>query len=862
MPDLSGVDLRGVTFTGADWAPASTLSSGGDLVVSATSAAGIFANVKVVSSSVTTSDGGSHLVIGQSQYASLAANHTTADAAPGTTKAVRFRDRVRIADGFGDADHLAGVTGANVKALTSGDVVALDSGYATGRLTSAGGIRLLRLGDVVTVADGHAKPGVVGATYRYVGSSGRVDLGSQNFTDASRWALVGGTPGGVYRYSGAAASLDLNSTDYGNTALWTLLAGEVGSVYEYLGPVDAGTATIDLDLRTVDYADLGSWRPVPVTSVLPSGFNVAQSPSVALAAVIVLNDVSSDATATLNGILVTAENVLVEAVQSGVVRSDVDVTAASSGGSSITGQGRSLAASGIISVNRVLGSATATIDDSDVTTSGDVLVLASNTSVIEALNAAMVSSGSQSVSIVLAFNTIGLRPTNLFFATVDALLGTSLIASAYDAVSPVGAIARIVDSRIVAGGDVAVEAASEAQVRALVTNDATSAPAAIFGASGLSVAGVLATSRVETLVTATIANATAPGERTTTQSGSLATGDRVRVDASTVYEFTGAPRGPPNILSNAAQQYATNPLWRLVSAVDAGGSVTVASTDRAVIVSETSIYGAVTKTNDAGAGIINNWAGTVLDDYRFTSRSGTQRVEFGDLVRVADDHGTDAAGKIFRYMGVYGGPGGEIDLGAQDYEDFELWKEVNPTVLISATVGYGVLALASKVTGTSLAGTAQGYYAVLTSSLLTSGSTATISGTTVRAGGDVTVSAQESASLWATDDSAMEVIATGGLVTTNVLLASATASITGSRITTTPGGGGDIVVTATNAATLAAHALSTISGIEAVSVVLAFNSVGWRPTNLLFNLAQAVLGSPDDLAGLRRRDPGHGHPRR
>ena len=43
-------------------------------------------------------------------------------------------------------------------------------------------------------------------------------------------------------------------------------------------------------------------------------------------------------------------------------------------------------------------------------------------------------------------------------------------------------------------------------------------------------------------------------------------------------EFTGAPRGPPNILSNAAQQYATNPLWRLVSAVDARGSVTVAST--------------------------------------------------------------------------------------------------------------------------------------------------------------------------------------------------------------------------------------------------------------------------------------------
>ncbi len=52
----------------------------------------------------------------------------------------------------------------------------------------------------------------------------------------------------------------------------------------------------------------------------------------------------------------------------------------------------------------------------------------------------------------------------------------------------------------------------------------------------------------------------------------------------------------------------------------------MASSDLAEIVAETSIYGAVTKTNDAGAGIINNWARHVLDDYRFTSRSGTQRV--------------------------------------------------------------------------------------------------------------------------------------------------------------------------------------------------------------------------------------------
>ena len=90
------------------------------------------------------------------------------------------------------------------------------------------------------------------------------------------------------------------------------------------------------------------------------------------------------------------------------------------------------------------------------------------------------------------------------------------------------------------------------------------------------------------------------------------------------FQNSGLLNAQQESLSDSVQKYATSGDWRLVSMVDAGGSVTVASADRAVIVSETSIYGAVSKTNDAGAGIINNWAGTVLDDYRFTSRSGSR----------------------------------------------------------------------------------------------------------------------------------------------------------------------------------------------------------------------------------------------
>ncbi|MEO6790620.1 MAG: hypothetical protein ABI187_06590, partial [Ornithinibacter sp.] len=618
-----------------------------------------------------------------------------------------------------------------------------------------------------------------------------------------------------------------------------LVAGEAGTVYEYLGQDGS------FDLRTQDYADLGTWRPVPVTSVLPAGFNITESPSATIAAVVVLNDVDSDVAASIAGMLLHAGSVTVEAVQAGTIRSDVDLTASSSGGSSFTGQGRSLAVGGIVATNRVLGGASASVDDSDLTTAGQVSVLATNTSLIEALNAAAISSGSQSVSIILAFNTVGLASTNLFFDTVDALLGDPLISAAYSSVDPVGSIAQIIDSRVQAGGDVVVQATSQAQIRSQVTNAATSAPAAIFGAGGVALAGVLSSNRLETVVSSTITNAAAPGDRAATGTGSLATGDRVRVNASSTYEFTGAPRGPPQNLNDSVQHYASNSDWRLVSTVGASGSIAVTSSDQSEIVAETSLYGAVSKTNDAGAGILNHWIGSVLDDYRFTSRSGTRPVEFGDMVRVADDYDTGAtAGKVYQFMGVYAGPGTEIDLGAQDYGDFELWKEVTETGLITSAISYAVLGELSAALGRPLGGTADGYYAVLAYNLLKSASTATVVGTRLVAGGDVTVSAAESAALWAKDDSVMEVSSAGGLVTTNVLLASATAAVTGSDITTSTGGGGDIVVTAVNAAQLDASATSSITALDAKSVVLAFNSVGWRPSNVLFNLAEAIIGDP------------------
>ena len=86
-------------------------------------------------------------------------------------------------------------------------------------------------------------PGTAGATYRYVGAPGSVNLGAQDYTDTSKWVQVGfvtaaapGTSplnvalqagdtvtdaaGDAFEYVGPSQTLDINSQNYANTALW------------------------------------------------------------------------------------------------------------------------------------------------------------------------------------------------------------------------------------------------------------------------------------------------------------------------------------------------------------------------------------------------------------------------------------------------------------------------------------------------------------------------------------------------------------------------------------------------------------------------------------------------------------------
>ena len=217
----------------------------------------------------------------------------------------------------------------------------------------------------------------------------------------------------------------------------------------------------------------------------------------------------------------------------------------------------------------------------------------------------------------LAFNTVGWNPTDLGTATLDALIGDPSIAGGvFGAENPAETIASSATRPCTPAARSRSTRPAPPAISALVGNSATSAPAALFGAGGMSVSGVLASSMVSSVVRAFFVDGSLTADNAfTPPTGSLNPGDRVE-SGGHVYEFVGEPRGPPR--DDSTEHFATNADWQRVDAVS------ITATDAASISSTTQMYAEVSPTNDAGAGILNQWAGTVLDDYKYTSKSGTR----------------------------------------------------------------------------------------------------------------------------------------------------------------------------------------------------------------------------------------------
>ena len=175
--------------------------------------------------------------------------------------------------------------------MAPGTVVVLDDRYGVARLTTASGIRLLTYGDPVLVDEGYDGGGDPGVVYRYLGPNGRLDLGGQDYSDDALWAPVGGDAGQRLRATSAPAGDRSTSTRRTTRTRRSgrPLGGKVGQRLRV-----HGRRTARSNLAHQDYTDLGYWKPVSETQLFPQGFNITQSPSAAIGGLVVLNDVRSD----------------------------------------------------------------------------------------------------------------------------------------------------------------------------------------------------------------------------------------------------------------------------------------------------------------------------------------------------------------------------------------------------------------------------------------------------------------------------------------------------------------------------------------------------------------------------------------
>jgi hypothetical protein len=401
--------------------------------------------------------------------------------------------------------------------------------------------------------------------------------------------------------------------------------GDEGRVYRYLG------TAASLDLAAADYSDLDFWKEELATSLIPAGFNVSASNSVAAGGMVVFNDVRSSALAGISDAQVQAGDVRVDAVAQGVVQATADNSSVSSGGSSYNGGGTSVAANGTIATNNVTGGAEAWVEGSTLDVAGDVALQATNASAISANVQSAVSSAGEAVGVLLAFNAVGHQPTNLLFNALDALIALPLGAE-----TPAQALVTVRNSAIDAGGAISLAAQNTSAITAIVGNEATSLSEAMFGASAMSATGVLASNKVSS-----------------------------RTRAEVVETAPAAGR-----------------------ALVAGDTLTLTADDSATIDAITSVGTSAKKNNDLGTGLLNSVVDSLLRDYRYTSLSGTQALQFGDLVRLGSNVADPTlVGRVAQYMGQ----GAPVDLGAEDYADFEHWKLLDDTNAVPKAVASALI---------------------------------------------------------------------------------------------------------------------------------------------------------------------------
>ena len=317
------------------------ITIGGSLNVDASNDTGIYSNVKLVSSSTVTNDGGAG-VLNSIVDAATPATYTTTPSS--------------IANPPYD-----GPT-SHVRGLVNGDTVSVAQGYDTVTDTIGAGTEntAVNPGDVV---DDN------GTLYRYIGSAaGNYNMSPTadttnpttdsipNFTDTNTWAQIGGT---------------------------------AGDVYQYMGPGTAASP-VNTDLYNTNYTNLNLWKPVLTTDLVPQGLNVTDSNATAAGGILVLNDVESATTAYVTNVKIATSTIKVgnvtivanggtisiNAVENATLSATNDSTVTNSGGSALAA-GSEYSGNGVLATNLVQSSAKAYSLNATLTSNSALYVLGS-----------------------------------------------------------------------------------------------------------------------------------------------------------------------------------------------------------------------------------------------------------------------------------------------------------------------------------------------------------------------------------------------------------------------------------------------------------------------------------------------------
>ena len=757
---------------------------------------------------------------------------------------------------------------------------------------------------------------------------------TQSGTQALVGALEADPSGGIPKLIGDRVFV---SSDYITAKSLTGTVDE--GIYEYVGDVDT-----PLSLDTTDYSDEDLWRKLGNQDfedlLFPEVGNLTDSNSTAYGGMVVMNDVRGEVEAYISEAEVSADgNVSIDAIEDASIRAIAKSTVSSSGGSAL-GEGTSLAAQGQIVTNLVLSSADAYVEDSIVRTSGtdaigDLSIHAENASLLDATLLSSTQTGDTAVGISLAFNTVGWKPQNILFNAIDAILGDPLISKAFDGEEPARTQAYIINSDIDIAGDLNLDAQGNSIINATVSNAAESAASALKGASGKGYGGVLSSNKVSSDVRAFIDNQSIDFV-VPANNGELLEkvrkGDWVEFDGD-VYEYQGRvdvlnlEGEPDNLLNlNKAQKYATNSDWKLISNpthsittdIDAGGKVTINGVDNSGIHANIKLVISSVTTNDGGAAAIQE---TLSDIVPVDYDSGNvlfpaPTLDFGDRVRVADDHDSNKGepGAVYRYLGAGGTAADIVTLATENYSNLDLWKIESESDIVPDGI---------NVTDSN--SLAAGGMVVVND--VRTGVDAFINETSVDAAdGNIEINADQNSFISAVADSSAqssgggsvkgdgESKAIGGTISTNIVQGTAQAYVVDSNIeaiaiapnfaTDTVGtntdvtqgqkvaiadgydvgtetenlpgtifryvgsvangmgldltaidyendadwvqaGDGSILIEAKNTSSLNAETKqSTTTGADAISVLVAFNSIGWKEQNILFQAIDALIGTP------------------